>query len=120
MGNVAAITHTPPTRTPYFWRIARKRVDLLACLVTPLTYALTRICSVEYTKSMESGFEIIAEPNRRAILSLLVSSHQPLGESERQPRISPPTRWKRQTVLPEAGLVESRGDAPRPPYRLNP
>src|SRR5216684_9139715 len=31
-------------------------------------YTLTRICSVEYTKRMESVFEIIAEPNRRAIL----------------------------------------------------
>jgi hypothetical protein len=34
---------------------------------------------------MESVFEIIAEPNRRAILSLLVSSHQPALNSLRQP-----------------------------------
>src|SRR6266403_614608 len=50
----------------------------------PPKYTLTRICSVEYTKSMESVFEIIAEPNRRAILSLLVSSQQAVGEIERQ------------------------------------
>ena len=36
---------------------------------------------------MESAFEIIAEPNRRAILSLLVSSQQSVGEIERQLRI---------------------------------
>jgi len=37
---------------------------------------------------MESVFEIIAEPNRRAILSLLVSSQQSVGEIERQLRMS--------------------------------
>ena len=37
---------------------------------TPLpVYTLTRICSVEYTKSVEPAFEIVAEPNRRAILT---------------------------------------------------
>src|SRR2546427_3696437 len=39
----------------------------------PSLYALTSICSVEYIQSMASAFAIIAEPNRRAILSLLVS-----------------------------------------------
>jgi hypothetical protein len=33
-------------------------------------YTLTRIYSVEYIKRMESVFEIIAEPNRRAIDAL--------------------------------------------------
>jgi hypothetical protein len=33
-------------------------------------YTLTGICPVEYIQGMESAFEIIAEPNRRAILSL--------------------------------------------------
>jgi len=33
---------------------------------------------------MESVFEVIVEPNRRAILSLLVSSQQSVGEIERQ------------------------------------
>src|SRR5882672_828091 len=31
-------------------------------------YTLPSICSAEYTKRVESVFEIIAEPNRRAIL----------------------------------------------------
>jgi len=81
-------------------------------------YALTRICSVEYTKRMESVFEIIAEPNRRAILSLLVSSQQSVGEIERQLRMSQPTVSKHLRVLREAGFVESTVDAQRRLYRL--
>ena len=47
-------------------------------------YALTSICAAAYIKGVESVFEIIAEPNRRAILSLLVSSEQSVGEIERR------------------------------------
>ena len=83
-------------------------------------YALTRICSVVYMKGMESVFEIIAEPNRRAILSLLVSSQQSVGEIERQLRMSQPTVSKHLRVLREAGFVESTVDAQRRLYRLKP
>src|SRR6266481_8422117 len=83
-------------------------------------YTLTRICSVEYTKSMESVFEIIAEPHRRAILSLLVSSQQSVGEIERQLGMPQPTVSKHLRVLREAGFVESTVDAQRRLYRLNP
>ena len=83
-------------------------------------YVLTRIYSVEYIKSMESVFEIIAEPNRRAILSLLVSSQQSVGEIERQLRMSQPTVSKHLRVLREAGFVESTVDAQRRLYRLKP
>jgi DNA-binding transcriptional ArsR family regulator len=83
-------------------------------------YALTRICSVAYTGSMESVFEIIAEPNRRAILSLLVSSQQSVGEIESQLRMSQPTVSKHLRVLREAGFVESTVDAQRRLYRLKP
>src|SRR5437879_7268234 len=79
-------------------------------------YTLTRICSVEYIKSMESVFEIIAEPNRRAILSLLVSSQQSVGEIERQLRMTQPTVSKHLRVLREAGFVESTVDAQRRLY----
>src|SRR5271170_2356897 len=82
-------------------------------------YALTRICSVEYIKRMES-FEIIAEPNRRAILSLLVSSQQSVGEIERQLHMTQPTVSKHLRVLREAGFVESTVDAQRRFYRLKP
>ena len=82
-------------------------------------YALTRIYAVEYIKSMEV-FEIIAEPNRRAILSLLVSSEQSVGEIERQLGMPQPTVSKHLRVLREAGFVESTVDAQRRLYRLKP
>ena len=90
--------------------------------ITPiaLSYTLTRICSVEYTHRVESVFEIIAEPNRRAILSLLVSSQQSVGEIERQLRMPQPTVSKHLRVLREAGFVESTVDAQRRLYRLKP
>ena len=83
-------------------------------------YALTRIFHVEYIKSVESVFEIIAEPNRRAILSLLVSSEQSVGEIERELRMPQPTVSKHLRVLREAGFVESTVDAQRRLYRLRP
>jgi len=69
---------------------------------------------------MESVFEIIAEPNRRAILSLLVSSQQSVGEIERQLGMSQPTVSKHLRVLREGGFVESTVDAQRRLYRLKP
>jgi DNA-binding transcriptional ArsR family regulator len=69
---------------------------------------------------MESVFDIIAEPNRRAILSLLVSSQQSVGEIERQLRMPQPTVSKHLRVLREAGFVESSVDAQRRLYRLKP
>ena len=83
-------------------------------------YALTRIFPLEYTERVESVFEIIAEPNRRAILSLLVSSQQSVGEIERQLRMPQPTVSKHLRVLREAGFVESTVDAQRRLYRLKP
>ena len=75
---------------------------------------------MEYTTSVESVFEIIAEPNRRAILSLLVSSPQSVGEIARQLRLSQPTVSKHLRVLREAGFVEATVDAQRRLYRLKP
>jgi len=69
---------------------------------------------------METVFEIIAEPNRRAILSLLVSSQQSVGEIERRLRMPQPTVSKHLRVLREAGFVESTVDAQRRLYRLRP
>ena len=69
---------------------------------------------------MESVFEIIAEPNRRAILSLLVSTQQSVGDIERQLRMPQPTVSKHLRVLREAGFVESIVDAQRRLYRLKP
>ena len=69
---------------------------------------------------MGSAFEIIAEPNRRAILSLLVSSRRSVGEIERQLRMPQPTVSKHLRVLREAGFVESQVDAQRRLYYLKP
>jgi len=85
-----------------------------------LIYTFTRIYVVRYIARMESVFEIIAEPNRRAILSLLVSSQQSVGEIERQLRMSQPTVSKHLRVLRDAGFVESTVDAQRRLYRLKP
>ena len=65
-------------------------------------------------------FEIIAEPNRRAILGLLVSSQQSVGEIERQLRMPQPTVSKHLRVLRDAGFVEATVDAQRRLYRLKP
>jgi len=69
---------------------------------------------------VESVFEIIAEPNRRAILSLLVASEQSVGEIERRLRMPQPTVSKHLRVLREAGFVEATVDAQRRLYRLKP
>jgi DNA-binding transcriptional ArsR family regulator len=69
---------------------------------------------------VESVFDIIAEPNRRAILSLLVSSEQSVGEIEQELGMSQPTVSKHLRVLRDAGFVKSTVDAQRRVYRLNP
>jgi DNA-binding transcriptional ArsR family regulator len=55
---------------------------------------------------MKSVFDIIADANRRAILNLLASSQQSVGDIERQVRLSQPTVSKHLGVLREAGFVE--------------
>ena len=69
---------------------------------------------------MESVFEIIAEPNRRAILSLLVSSQQSVGQIERQLGMPQTAVSKHLRVLRDAGFVEATVDAQRRLYRLKP
>ena len=69
---------------------------------------------------MESVFEIIAEPNRRAILTLLGTSQQSVGEIERQLGMPQTTVSKHLRVLREAGFVEATVDAQRRVYRLKP
>jgi len=69
---------------------------------------------------MESVFAILAEPNRRAILDLLVASEQSVGDIERRLRMPQPTVSKHLRVLREAGFVESTVDAQRRLYRLKP
>src|SRR5256714_4805421 len=69
---------------------------------------------------MQSAFEIIAEPNRRAILSLLASSERSVSEIEHQLRMPQPSVSKHLSVLRKAGFVEARVDAQRRVYRIRP
>ena len=69
---------------------------------------------------MESTFSIIAEPSRRAILSLLASAEQSVGDIEEHLRMPQPSVSKHLRVLREAGFVESRVDAQRRVYRIRP
>src|ERR1700712_3716208 len=69
---------------------------------------------------VESSFAIVAEPNRRAIMSLLLSSERSVGEIERELRLSQPSVSKHLRVLRDAGFVESRIQAQRRLYRLRP
>lgn len=83
-------------------------------------YGLTVIYSVKYIIGMESTFAIVAEPSRRAILSLLASCERSVGEIEQKLSLSQPSVSKHLRVLREAGFVESRIDAQRRMYRINP
>jgi DNA-binding transcriptional ArsR family regulator len=69
---------------------------------------------------MESTFGIIAEPNRRAILSLLASAEQSVSDIEQQLHMPQPSVSKHLRVLREAGFVEARVDAQRRMYRIRP
>jgi DNA-binding transcriptional ArsR family regulator len=69
---------------------------------------------------VETTFEIIAEPNRRAILGLLASSERTVGEIEQRLGMSQPSVSKHLRVLREAGVVEATVDAQRRLYRLKP
>lgn len=69
---------------------------------------------------MESTFTVVAEPNRRAILGLLLSSDRTVGEIEHELRLPQPSVSKHLKVLREAGFVESRIDAQWRRYRLRP
>lgn len=69
---------------------------------------------------MASAFELLAEPNRRDILDLLVSTERPVGELVEELGLSQPTVSKHLRVLRDGGLVECRVDGQRRLYRVRP
>jgi DNA-binding transcriptional ArsR family regulator len=69
---------------------------------------------------MASAFAVIAEPHRRAILHMLSSSERSVGDLMHRLRLPQPSVSKHLKVLREGGFVESRVDAQRRVYRLNP
>ncbi|MBJ7600379.1 MAG: transcriptional regulator [Candidatus Nephthysia bennettiae] len=67
---------------------------------------------------MTATFEVLAEPNRRRILDLLLTAERPVGDLVEQLSVSQPAVSKHLRVLREAGLVEVRSDAQRRIYRV--
>jgi DNA-binding transcriptional ArsR family regulator len=64
------------------------------------------------------AFEVLAEPNRRRILDLLLAEERPVGDLVTALSVSQPAVSKHLRVLRDAGLVESRADAQRRIYRV--
>ena len=69
---------------------------------------------------MESSFAIVAEPNRRAILGLLLGTERSVGDIERRLQLPQPSVSKHLRVLRKAGFVQSRVEAQRRLYSLRP
>ena len=69
---------------------------------------------------MTATFEVLAEDSRRRILDLLAEEERPVGELVTLLSLSQPAVSKHLKVLREAGLVQSRTDAQRRIYRVNP
>jgi DNA-binding transcriptional ArsR family regulator len=69
---------------------------------------------------VSSSWHALADPNRRAVLALLLERPRPVGEIVEQLGLSQPGTSKHLKVLREAGLVQVRQDANRRVYALDP
>src|SRR3954468_20941885 len=67
---------------------------------------------------MATAFEVLAEPNRRRILDLLLTTESAVGEIVEAVALSQPLVSKHLRVLREAGLVEATVDAQRRIYHV--
>src|SRR5215472_12871666 len=67
---------------------------------------------------MAEPFEVLAEPNRRRNLDLLVVADRPVGDLVEALAVSQPAVSKHLRVLREAGFVEVRADGQRRIYRV--
>lgn len=81
--------------------------------MTCCAYARLGILSV-----VVNTFEVLAEPNRRRIMDLLLEAERPVGDLVHATALSQSLVSKHLRVLREAGLVEARIDAQRRIYRL--
>jgi DNA-binding transcriptional ArsR family regulator len=70
--------------------------------------------------SASATLQALAEPNRQAILDLLVTGERPVSDLVDHLRISQPAVSKHLKILRDAGLVTSRVDAQRRLYRISP
>lgn len=69
---------------------------------------------------MPIPFDVLAEPNRRRILDLLLDRPYSVGELTERLGLSQPGTSKHLRVLRDAGLVRVRQDAQRRWYELRP
>ena len=69
-------------------------------------------------EEVTAAFDVLAEPNRRRILDLLLEAERPVGELVEAMAVSQPAVSKHLRVLRDAGLVEARTDAQRRIYRV--
>ena len=69
---------------------------------------------------MSSPWQALSDPNRRAVLALLLERPRPVGELVERLELSQPGTSKHLKVLREAGLVQVRQDANRRVYALDP
>jgi DNA-binding transcriptional ArsR family regulator len=67
---------------------------------------------------MTTTFDVLAEPNRRRILELLLTAERPVGDLVEAMAVSQPAVSKHLRVLRQAGLVEVRIAAQRRIYRV--
>jgi DNA-binding transcriptional ArsR family regulator len=63
-------------------------------------------------------FDVLAEPNRRRILDLLVERERPVGDLVGELHLSQPAVSKHLRILRDGGLVDVRRDAQRRVYRV--
>ena len=69
---------------------------------------------------MAAPFQLLAEPNRRRILDLLLERERPVGDLVDALRLSQPAVSKHLRVLRDGGLVDVRVDAQRRLYSIRP
>ena len=67
---------------------------------------------------MTAPFAILADPQRRRILDLLLANERPVGAIVDELGVSQPAVSKHLRVLREAGLVDVKVDAQRRIYRV--
>ncbi len=66
------------------------------------------------------AFQVLAEPNRQAILDVLQTGERSVGDLVTHLGVSQPAVSKHLRVLKEAGLVVARVDGQRRLYRVRP
>ena len=67
-----------------------------------------------------TAFTVLAEPNRRRILDLLLERPRPVGDLVERLGLTQPATSKHLRVLRDAGLVRARTEAQKRVYELDP